>query len=383
MEKGSMMTGKFFVFLVVLLYFSQANAQFLTGNYNQEVTISRKAGELSLSVNASTFFNNNEFFGTNVEGYTLTGAFLQPVVNYSVSDNLSFGTGIHLLRYNGRSEFEQILPLFRIDYRVSETFRVTMGSFNGGSMLHLPEPLYKFENHFTSLVNNGIRLDYHGERIKSLTWLDWEHFILPGDTLQEQFTVGNSNFFTLLENETFSLTLPVHFVVHHQGGQINITDKPVISTLNFATGINMSYHFNEEKNGEVYICPLIFYDGNNETDRHGIALYPRAGISYGMYGLTAGYFRGNKFESIHGEPLFFSPLPVPAKPIPDDVRSLITFKAGIGKKITGSSSVLLRFEGYYDTNIQKLEYTYGLHLVLNENFLLKRFHLGEGEKVRE
>ncbi|HYW96147.1 MAG TPA: hypothetical protein VE870_11200 [Bacteroidales bacterium] len=365
------------IFVIACILFTLAdfttNAQVFRDYYNQEVRVMKEPDELSLSVNASTFFNNNEFFGTDVEGYTLTGAFLQPVVSYSLAENLSFGAGIHLLKYNGRDEFAQTLPLFRIDYKVSSNFGITMGSFNGGESFRLPEPMYTFENHFTSLVNNGIRLDFHGDRIRSLTWLNWEHFILPNDTLQEQLTVGSSNDFTLLKRNGSTLTIPAYLVVHHQGGQINITDKPVITTWNIGGGFLLSHSFSGEKHGEVFLNPLVFFNSNDESDTNGFAWYPQIGMRIDPFSLTAGYFHGRSFDTVYGEPLFFSPGQFMSGTSAEEVKSLLTFKAGFGKKITPSSSVLLRFEGYYDTMISKLQYTYGLHILINENFTLKAF----------
>ncbi len=338
--------------------------------YRQETITGNIPHILSLDLNASTFFNNNEFFHTNTEGYTLTGAFFQPVLTYTVTGDLGFGLGIHLLKYNGRDEFARVMPFFKIDYRVTEKFRITMGSFDGGENFLLPEPLYKFENHFTNLVNNGIRLDFKGSRVSSLTWIDWEHFILPNDTLQEQFTFGSSDFITVSGNDLYTFEIPVHIVVHHQGGQINITDDPVISTLNLGAGFRIRRFLWGSEGGETWFNPMFFYDGNNETAREGIAWYPQMGLNFNPFSLTAGYFWGKRFESIHGEPLFFSPLRAAAGSVTDDTRSLVTFKAGIGKNITSSSSIILRFEGYYDTAINKLQYTYGLHMILNEDFLL-------------
>ena len=348
-------------------------AQFFNDLYRQEVNLPEEPQTLSLSLIGSTFFNNNEFFGTNVEGYTLTGAFFQPELNYSITDRFTAGAGIHLMKYNGRNEFASVLPLFHLDYRVSPSFRVTMGSFNGGESFLLSEPLFKFENQFTGLVNNGIRLDYRKSFLFSRTWINWEHFILPGDSLQEQFTFGSSNNLTLAEGEGNKLEVPVQLVVHHQGGQINITDKPVITALNLAAGIRISHSFAEGEKGEAWFNPMFYYTGNDESTTTGMAFYPRAGVRYDPFMLTAGFFRGRHFHSIHGEPLFFSPDMSPADTSGETVRSLVTFKAGFGKHISASSSIVLRFEGYYDTSIGKLQYTYGLHIVLNETILAGHF----------
>jgi hypothetical protein len=360
-------------FLITTWPVPTLKAQIFRNYYNQEVKLPAEPQTLSLSVNGSTFFNNNEFFGTNVEGYTLTGAFFQPELNYSVTGNLNAGVGIHLMKYNGRKEFAQVLPLFRLDYRVSESFRITMGSFNGGEAFLLPEPLYKFENHFTSLVNNGIRLDYHSGFLKSLTWINWENFILQGDSLQEQFTFGSSDIATIMEGNGNRIEIPIHILVHHQGGQINNTDKPVITTFNLGAGFKLDHDFGNGERGGAFFNPMFFYESSDESETHGVAWYPRAGIRFDPFSLTAGYFRGSHFNSIHGEPLFISPDRSPNITSDDATRSLITFKAGVAKRISESSSILLRFEGYYDTALKKLQYTYGMHIILNESFILGKF----------
>jgi hypothetical protein len=192
----------------ILLLSHQANAQILRDHFFSNIEETGDSAQSFLAINASTFFNNNEYFDAAVEGYTLTGAYLQPFLFYQINPMLRMGAGVHLLKYFGRDEMEQVLPLFRIDYFPSGNLSISMGSFNAGEYLMLPEPVYHFENQFNRLVNNGILINYSHQLIASKTWLDWERFIKPGDNFQEELSFGSSNQINLLKKEYYSLKVP-------------------------------------------------------------------------------------------------------------------------------------------------------------------------------
>ena len=48
------------------------------------------------------------------------------------------------------------------------------------------------------------------------------------------------------------------------------------------------------------------------------------------------------------------------------VNNLFIFKTGYKLKIHNISHLFLRFEGYYHTGIKKLDYTFGIHMQVND-----------------
>jgi hypothetical protein len=357
--------------IAIILLSHQANAQILREHFFSNIEETSDSSTLFLAINASTFFNNNEYFDAPVEGYTLTGAYFQPFLFYQINPLLRMGAGVHLLKYNGREEMEQALPLFRIDYFPNKNLSISMGSFNGGEYLMLPEPVYQFENQFNRLVNNGILINYTNHYISSRTWLGWERFIKPGDTFQEELSFGSSNQINLLENNEYSFRIPAQILIHHRGGQINNNNQPVTTAMELSFGLdiqsNQLFSFFDSAN----FTPMFFINRGDADDSHGSAIYPQIFLHKSIIDFSLGYFRGHLFQTTFGDPIYFGFHRF--SEFYHENRDIISFKIGFGKKITSGSSLILKFDGYYDLNNSAFQYNYGLHIVLNEMFRLKDF----------
>ncbi len=351
--------------LLIFLFTSLAsiNAQVLQDFYRDNESPTDSTSLLQLEINSSVFFNNKEFFGVETEGYTLTGAYFQPRLRYSITKQVSMATGIHLLKYYGREEFSQVLPVFSIEYRPDERFTLIAGSFNGGESFGLPEAMYMFENQFTHLVNNGIMLDYNSGNINSMIWLDWERLILPADTFQEMFTFGSSNRIVLLNNEKNSLDIPIWLLAHHQGGQINNNKAKVVTKLDLGTGIEFKRKLNNIFFKELILNPLLFIDLDENKHERGYAFQPQGGFRNDMLEVSLGAFYGHRYQSYWGNPILFSPLVRPEPYTNDTNRLDLLIKAGFGKKFSSGSFLQFQFKGYYDTQIGKFQYYYGLQML--------------------
>jgi hypothetical protein len=60
-----------------------------------------KAGQLNFRFESLGFFQNNEYLGNFVDGYTLPGALIRPKLTYSPTDQLYIEVGGHLVKYSG------------------------------------------------------------------------------------------------------------------------------------------------------------------------------------------------------------------------------------------------------------------------------------------
>ena len=358
-------------FFIFLLFSLQVNAQILRDHFFSNIKETNDSSHLLLSVNASTFFNNNEYFDAPIEGYTLTGAYLQPFLQYQINPNLRLGAGVHLLKYNGRDKLEQALPLFRIDYFINNNLSIIMGSYNGGECLMLPEPMYHFENQFNNLVNNGILINYLNSFIYSKTWLNWESFIKPGDTFQEELSFGSSNQINLLKKDHLSLKIPAVVLVHHRGGQINNNNEPVTTAMELSFGLDFKINPGISCIDSLNFTPLVFINQGDADDSNGKAFYPQVFLYKSLFDLSLGYFRGHLFQTTLGDPIYFGYSN--DSEFYSENRELFSFKLGFGKHITSGSSLIIKFDGFYDLSNNVFQYNYGLHLIVNEMFRLKDF----------
>lgn len=353
----------FILSLLPFLSFTQIQQQLFLQDFTPFYSDS---GRMALTLNANTFFNNNEFFETVVEGYTLTGAWFQPGLEYTVNRSFLISVGVHLLKYNGKDGFNQTIPLFSLSYRPSPRSELLMGSFNGGESLELPEPLHKFERQFTHLVNQGVLYQYTGNRFHGKAWLNWHAFIEPGDSSQEKFTAGYSGHICFYRNEHFEWGLPLHILTHHAGGQINTGGFPVETLLESGFGTTASWLSPNPFIHTLSFTPMLLFKASSRHTGNSLAYYPSVNIRSERFESSLAYFYGKELTSLYGEPLYFSPS------LTREERSLLCFKSGIHSMVSGKSFMSLRVELYYDLNRKNLAYTFGLLMSLDEKLHFKK-----------
>jgi hypothetical protein len=316
----------------------------------------------TVSLNAAGFFHNNEYFSTDEKGYTLPGNYFQPLIKYRLNSELSVSGGLHFLKYHGQDGFNQLDPFFNIKYDFAEKGNILIGSYNGGDYHQLPEELMAREIHFSDLVMNGVLINYSSGRWETRTWIDWERFIERGDPFREEFSFSFTGKYSLIKNENQEFLIPLYFMANHKGGQINNRTRPVETISDFSSGLIYKKPINNSIFDNLDINGLVFLEGDTENQESGYAFLGQGNITGEILSLSLGYFYGSNWESIKGNPLLFC-----GDDNSIDTKSMILLKAGLGKSISKTSTFSIRFEGYYDTSLEKMQYLYGLYLVINES----------------
>jgi len=358
--------------LFIILSFSAlqaANCQIFQEDYKSRNDTTPPEGNLMLDIQGSIYFYNNEYFNPYYKGYTLIGAFLQPQIVYQSNPKLKISAGAHLQRSYGDNLKTKASPLFSIEFMPSKSFSVRMGSFNGGENHGMNEVLYSFENHLTDIVENGILINYKNARISSETWLNWESFIIPGDTIQEQFTAGSANRIVLFNSSDWTLSMPVNFLAHHAGGQINNSDKPVETLINISEGLKISRALSSNFMNEAYAEFNLFHSLGDFVPSSGFGFSIKTGVDLKGFELYAEYFKAADFISFAGNPLFRAYELSGDPMIPYEYggdSEMLNFKAGYRKKVGKNSFLFLRFEGYHFTGSDKLDYSYSLHFQVRD-----------------
>lgn len=322
---------------------------------------------------------NNEYFSPYTEGFTGLGFFLRPTLGYYFSKSTKVEVGVHLLKYAGVSSFSQTIPIFRLEHQFTPDFAVVLGNIYGNLHHKLEEPLYRIDYYYQDNVEYGIQFLYKPDWMRSDTWINWEKFIFPGDTIQEVFTIGNTTEFTLLNQDKWSISLPIQFLYRHKGGQVNKTNDPVYNFINGGGGLNLRYQFNETS--FVALEPMFLFHSGPDYDARigslshfssGRGMYYKARFeAWLLYGM-AGYWTSKGFIAPHGEYLFQSIAEFRPEFKAED-RNMLVAKIGFKKDIGETMSFQLGFDGYYDLDIKHFDYSYGLYFLINHDFLLMKF----------
>lgn len=359
-------TIRILIIAVAILFFNctLSFSQFMQNRYLSIEKKENPEGQLDLILRAAAFFSNNEFFGTETEGYTLIGDFLQPVLKYSLSDQLTISGGGHYLRYYGRTDGNELIPFISMEYKLLNNLSLVMGNYNTGGDLKLPEVLYKFERQFSDLPANGILISKKGDIWESETWLDWKKFIEPGDLFQERFVAGHSGVFSILRGSKNKLKIPLYLIAEHKGGQINNNHDPVTTRMDLGTGLSWEKKFDAGPVRKFSLSQFFFVENEASGGIEGKSAYSYTEISHPYYFIGGGYFSGDRWQSILGESLFFSRQ---TNTHPEAFRSgLLTFKCGFSKALFKHSFLNLKLEAYQDIYAKKLQYSYGVQLLVTE-----------------
>jgi len=328
------------------------------------------SNKLSLRADIIGFFKNNEYFSPVAVGQTLPGTTLNLALGYQVADKFKAELGAYAVKYSGRNSMENLQAFVRLQYAITPHFNMVMGNIYGGVNHRLIEPLYLWERHFTDNPESGLQFVLHSDRWFADVWLDWQHFIQRGDPSPEALVFGISAERQLTGNDNrFDLTVPLQLIIHHQGGQIDTSDEPMIVLGNMATGFCSRLNMN---NGRIKSVGLDVYLAgywdrySNETLRpfdKGWGVYPTLYMDMSPFKLMTGYWYAEKFHAFLGEPLFGSFDPHrPHKQLP--TRNLFTFKFIFDKQLFKRVSVGAQLETYSDLDRGETDYSFGVHLRL-------------------
>ncbi len=229
--------------LIILFIGVKLNAQKLNQSYLSAPADSMTAGSLLFSVSNNDFLKNNEYFNPYTEGITWFGSMLQPEIHYAFSSKTRLSAGWFLRYYYGKDKFNASLPVFRFDYDFLPGARLTFGQLPGLLDHQLIEPIYSNDNYFKRNPENGIQFQLTKPRLNGSLWISWEHFLLPGENRQEEILAGFSGSYLLFPASLKrSLSFNFQGIIHHFGGQVDFSGKPLETRLNLAPGIEYTLY---------------------------------------------------------------------------------------------------------------------------------------------
>jgi len=368
--------------LIVFAWTEETKAQDIqsfSSSYKEAADV--KTGELNFRFESLGFFWNNEFKGNLVSGYTLTGAMLRPKLTFSPFEGLYLEAGAHLIKYNGKDQFSNAIPWFTARYRFTDQFSVVTGNLDQNNQHGLLEQLWEPERIYTDKPESGLQFLYAGEKLHAQTWVSWEQFIQKNDPYQEHFTFGLTGDYEALQNSELTIKLPVSVLFYHHGGEININptgDRPAVQThSNFSAGWEMAMNIGERVktinlNGYWLGYDAITKESNTLPFSKGHAYLIETSAQTKNSRISVSYWNAFQFLAPKGRFLYQSGSDeFPTFTQPD--RSMLSAKYFWQKNIAKGARVAFQVDSNMDLNTRDLSYSYGLFLLLNEDFLLKKF----------
>ena len=331
---------------------------------------------LYIRLGSTAYFKNNEYRNAFVTGESLIGIGFDPMLEYHPDKKTTFRAGAHLLKYFGEDNFDRYAPAISIQYDASDHFSLVFGTLNGTVNHNLPEPVMDFRYYLTDNYENGIQFLWSYPQFRSEVWLNWEQFLKPGDPFQEKFTAGTNSTFLLWSTDLFKITAPFAAVFRHRGGESDATNLPAVTELNLNEGLRLSWIFDYPFLKSVSVSQdWLEYLQIHMRDPNGIPFgngsYTRVGVTTLIGSFEAGYWRAHNFVAPHGMPIFQSvsqkdPLVI----VPD--REMLVLKYQLELKFKDYIKLVGRFEPYYHYDTRRLDHSWSLYLIFDDEFLVAR-----------
>jgi hypothetical protein len=363
---------KFTIFFICNALYAQNDNTFYLNNTE---LIPSDSNKLILSISNINFIKNNEYFNEIEQGFTWIGFFIQPKLIYYPTSSTKIIGGMHLLKYSGKDNFTKVLPVFSFSYKPYNSITIIIGSLTGTINHQLIEPLYKFEHYYFDNIENGIQFLINTKYVKSDSWLHWESFNLPDEQTKEQFSFGtNLNLFITNPESKNVFYFPLQVFLFHNGGQV---ENATIQTIeNSATGFAFEHFFNniflKSLGTKNYFCTYndlsnIFHYKYSQGWGESSNIFLNTKYFYLMFG----YWHSKYFIAPEGEPLFLNNSRI-YDYYYEAYRNLITSKIQIERTIAKGINIGLRFESYYEYAKKDFDFSYGLNLIFNRDFFIKK-----------
>lgn len=346
-------------------------------NYHYKDLDTSEVRFLNFRAESMSFFHNTEYMGDIVDGYTWTGAWFRPKLSYTFSEKLNVEVGGHFLRYHSRDDFTVVRPWFSAQYQMFPKMKAIFGNLNLNHNQGLVKQLWEPERMMTDAPREGIQFIYESKYFQLQNWMSWEQFILRGDPFQEHFTFGLSGRGQIFSNSTTMVQIPMQVLIYHRGGEIDSSPLGVITDLNYATGLETQFNLGEGflKNTNLnlhwvgYDCP----DGPapyGYKRGHGYSVTVAADTHIGKFSLD--YWNAYQFIAPYGKRIYMS-ISDRDITLSQQDRSQLAFNYMMRQRILKDIEFAFQGEALYDLQTSKFSFAFGYYLVINQDFLVKRF----------
>ncbi len=270
---------------------------------------SLKEGELYLSIQNFNYFRNYEYFNKIQDGYTLFGTQLEPRLLYYAHPRLAISAGVHVRKDFGGQGIYRTYPLFTIKYQKENT-SLLMGALEGNIHHRMIEPLYDFEWKITEPIEYGTQFVVNSRALFLDAFINWKRMIYKPSFEQEQILGGLSTEIHLLQKSKINLSIPLQATVFHQGGQIDVVNVPLQTTVNSALGIKLKLPFQgflrAFRAENYYVTYKELSSSGAQPFSDGNGWYLNGGVDTNYGSLMATYWNADAYSSTTGMPIYQS-----------------------------------------------------------------------------
>lgn len=327
--------------------------------------------QLSFHLYNLNYLNNTEWFADIPLSGTLFGYQLIPEIQYQISPKLIMKGGIYLQKEFGRTSYTTVAPTFQVKYNASKHSSFIIGTLEGNMNHGFIEPIYDYKLLLKERLESGFQILIDTKPYSHDLYINWRKAIHPGDYFKEEFDIGYTAKFNLINNQKFNFNFPVQFIYSHKGGQYDSLRTPLQSLINFAPGISATYHFDKKLFKKIvfenyYVNYRDISGVKKQAFNTGNAFFSHLLFGFKNAGIDFRYWNGVGYIGPRGMALFQS-VSEKHPGLVEKHRELLIVSFIYDKEIFKNVYFDFRFIPYKDfrekiTSSTGLEYSYEMYL---------------------
>ena len=321
--------------------------------------------KVSLSIHNLNYIYNTEYFSDIPLSGTLFGYQLIPEIKYQPNSRFVITAGVYLQKEFGRKEYTSLLPTFSVKYKARQSSYI-LGSLEGNINHGFIEPLYDYKLLLNERLENGFQFFVDTKPYYHDFYINWRRAIHIGDPFKEEFDLGYSARFNVIEKDNFKLRIPIQMLYSHKGGQIDVTNVPLTSLVNSALGVSLSFN-----NLQTFIQGISFdnyYLNYKDISGHKVQPFNEGNgylshllLDFKYFDVDLRYWNSNAFINPRGNSLFSS-VSEKYPGLTEKKRQLLLTSFIYDTHLFQGANFNFMVSPYYDFAIKKVEYSYEMYL---------------------
>ncbi len=331
--------------------------------------------KLTLSLYNLSYINNTEYFTNIPLSGTLFGYQLIPELKYQPNSRFVIRAGVYVQKEFGRKEYTSLLPTFSVKYKAKQSSYI-IGTLEGNINHGFIEPIYDYKLLLNERLENGFQFFVDTKPYTHDFYINWRRAIHLGDPFKEEFDIGYSANFNVINNKNFQLKVPIQMLYSHKGGQIDNTNESLTSLVNDAVGLSMNFNLGNQFLQKIgfdnyYVNYRDISGEKKQPYITGNAYLSHALFKFKYFDIDVRYWNSYGFINPRGNSLFSS---VSEKYIglTETHRHLLLLGFIYNTPIFEGGNFNFRISPYRDFIEKKTEYSYEMYFSYQMDVLLTK-----------
>lgn len=331
--------------------------------------------KLSLNIYNLNYLHNTEYFSDIPLSGTLFGYQLIPEIKYQPNTRFVIKAGLYLQKEFGRDEYTSLLPTFSVKYKAKHSSYI-LGTLEGNINHGFVDPIYDYKLIMNERLENGFQFIVDTKPYYHDFYINWRRAIHLGDPFKEEFDIGYSARFNVIEKGDFKLKVPLQLLYSHKGGQIDNSNAPLTSLVNNSIGVALQFNIGDRFLQKIsfdnyYLNYRDISGQKRQPFNEGNAYLSHALFDFKYFDIDLRYWNSDAFINPRGNTLFSS-VSEKYPGLTQRHRQLLLASFIYDAQLLKGTHFNFRVSPYYDFSLKKTEYSFEMYLSYQLELMLAK-----------